>query len=74
MAGLIAPTWRCSVQVGDLVAKKFDESQRLLGIVVARELAPVEGGFADAIIVREYSGCITRWGEAWLEVLSGASN
>ena len=62
------------MKVGDLVAKKLDYPQKLLGIVVARELAPVEGGFADAIIVREYNGRITRWGEAWLEVVSGASN
>ena len=61
------------MQVGDLVAKKLDEPQRLLGVVVAREQSG-DDRFADAIIVREYSGCITRWGEAWLEVVSGASN
>ncbi len=63
---------------GDLVAKKLDEPQRLLGLVIEREQAPEASAgnmrFADAIIVREYNGRITRWGEAWLEVVSGASN
>ena len=57
------------MQVGDLVAKKLDEPQRLLGVVVAREQSG-DDRFADAIIVREYSGRMSRWGEAWLEVLS----
>jgi len=67
-----------TMKVGDLVAKKLDDPQRLLGIVIEREPAPEAGvrnmRFADAIIVREYNGRITRWGEAWLEVVSGASN
>ena len=69
------------MKVGDLVTKKWHEPQTLVGIVVAREPAPeggwssraiAKGDFADAIIVREYNGRITRWAEAWLEVVSGA--
>ena len=65
------------MQVGDLVIERWTGSEHgrgYLGIVVEREPAPEEGDFADAIIVREYNGRITRWGEAWLEVVSGASN
>ena len=60
-----------AMRVGDLVAKKWDEPQRLLGIVVAREQSE-DDGFADAIIVREHNGRISRWGEAWLEVLNAS--
>tara|TARA_A100001515_G_scaffold116539_1_gene98311 strand:- start:93 stop:248 length:156 start_codon:yes stop_codon:yes gene_type:complete len=49
----------------------LDEPQKLLGIVVAREKSTFPSG-ADAIIVKEHNGRISRWGEAWLEVLSAS--
>ena len=69
------------MKVGDLVIERWTGSEHgrgYLGIVVEREPAPEASAgnmrFADAIIVREYNGRITRWGEAWLKVVSGASN
>ena len=55
--------------VGDLVAK-VGRAAEAAGIVVAREQSE-EDGFADAIIVREHNGRISRC-EAWLEVLNAS--
>ena len=60
-----------TMRVGDLVTNMLDEPQKLLGIVVAREKSTFPSG-ADAIIVKEHNGRISRWGEAWLEVLSAS--
>ena len=66
------------MQVGDLVIERYrrrsEHGRGYLGIVIECEVGLHGGDFADAIIVREYNGRITRWGEAWLEVVSGASN